>query len=353
MALLLADGFDLYANVADVVKSNWSSLNAAPGFSTSLGKYGGGCLTNSNQANSWHTSLGSIANSGSVYIAFWYYCAARASGGATDAIVRGSFLSGAIAFSVIHDTTGVVKVNNRLGAQIGSSSGAGTISNAAWHWVEILVSVGTSTANSTITLQINGATLVNSAAADIWLNANFDGRLETIEFAGSTGGARFDDVIIWDNSGSSFNSWPLGEMQIDTFIPNGDGTNTDWTRSTGATNYTLVDDGIGGTSNDDTDYLSSSTAGNKTDILMSNFAVLPASIKAVQIRARAKKTDAGVRTWRANAKVGVSVTNGPTVGQSTDYSWKRMGVFYVSPDTGVAWTAAKVNQMQVQLELVA
>ena len=130
-------------------------------------------------------------------------------------------------------------------------------------------------------------------------------------------------------------------------------TNNDWGKSTGSTRYTLVDDGISGTANDDTDYLTSSTVGDKTDIAMSNLSDNPTTIYATQMRVRAKKVDVGPRTYRVNALVSGSTSTGTTKGAPIEYCWHRSGFFYLDPNTSAAWTAAGINALQMQLELVS
>jgi len=51
----------------------------------------------------------------------------------------------------------------------------------------------------------------------------------------------FDDIIINDTTGASFNSWPMGIKCHKVAAPSGNGTYTDWTASAGA-DYECIDD---------------------------------------------------------------------------------------------------------------
>lgn len=346
------DGFDLYADRADVLKGGWSALNSGPSMSTSQGRYGGGCLTNNNSARAWVQSLGSIAGGSTVHFAFHYYVGALGSGTANDPIINIFDGTDTTMFRIEHNTSGDVKCYNAAGSQLGSTASAAIV-NTAWHWIEVKITFGTTSGNASAKVYLNGSLILNVSSVNIYVGTGINNRGQLVKFYGSNGGSRFDDVIIWDTSGSSVNSFPLGECKIDTLSPNADGTNNDWGKSTGSTRYTLVDDGISGTANDDTDYLTSSTVGDKTDIAMSNLSDNPTTIYATQMRVRAKKVDVGPRTYRVNALVSGSTSTGTTKGAPIEYCWHRSGFFYLDPNTSAAWTAAGINALQMQLELVS
>ncbi len=354
MALVFADGFDLYASTADVRKSPITTSNATiHTLSTSAGRYGGGCLVRSADGGTttWAVPTGILAQGSTIHFGFHYYVVNRAAGGATDPVCELMNNSATRLFRLEHDAGGNAKVFGQSAAQVGSTA-SGAFSNAAWHWIEAKIVLGTTDSNGEITVHVNGVQIVNVTGVDTFSGSTLANRGEYLTLRGSGGGSRFDDVMVWDTSGSSFNGYPLGESKIDTLIPNGDGTATSWTRSTGSTNFTLVDDVLAGASNDDTDYLSSSTVGHKTDLLLSNLADNPITIHAVQARVRARKEDAGTRTIRTNIKRSASVTNGSELGPSTEYSWRRHTPVYLDPGTASAFTTLNINALELQLEVV-
>ena len=352
MALLFADGFDIYADAADVLKGQWYRENAGnQTFSASNGRYSGGCIQNTVSTNGWHLGVGSIPNATTIFIAFHYYCVTNTGNGADDAILQGFSQSGNSLFKIGTNSSGDLRAYAQgvtTTTTVGTSAAA--FSNATWHWVEVKIVLGTTNTDGEITVQVNGTQLINATGIDTFLNSTATGRLESFGFYGGTGDCRFDDVIIYDSTGSHMNNF-LGETKIETIIPNGDGSTLDWTAS-GGTDFSTVDDGIG-VADDDTTYLSSSTATDVTELQMSNLSNNPTQIHGVQVRTRSRKEDAGARTYRTYAKSGASTENGITLGLTTAYCWRRNGVHYVDPNTSIAWTGSGVNGMHVGLELLS
>ena len=343
MAVLFMDGFDLYANIADVVKGGWWYENANQTFSTTNGRHGGGCLQNTVANASWGAPA-VIATGGTLILAFSFYLTNRASGGATDTVLSGRDRTGAQMFRLEMNTSGDLKAYNQPNSQVGSTASA-ALSDNAWHWIEVKVGLGTGAADGSIEVKINDVTVIGPVAS---IDTNTGNSLAYILFNGSAGDTRYDDVFIMDGTGTGMNDF-LGDMRIDTMIPNSDGTTTNWTASAGS-DYQCVDD-TPNAANDDTDYVYA-TAANTTELQMSNFGDNPTSVECVQIRARGNKTDAGDRTYRINLLSGGSQGDGTTLGFTVGYCWRRNGVFSRNPNGNAVWTKNTVNAIQLELELL-
>jgi len=346
MALLVADGFDIYADIADVRSSNWisESSSTAQTFSTSQGRYGGGCLKSNTALTGWYMGGFDLAPGQTIIIGFHYYMENRASNGTTDKLLRGWVRDGSTAlFYLENNASGDLKAFNQAGTQVGSTASA-ALSDASWHWIEVKVVLGTNDSTGSITVKVNDVTKITATSIDTYSS----GTLAFIQWLGSGGGWRMDDVIIMDGTGSYMNDF-LGETKIETLIPNADGSNTAWTASAGS-DYQCVDDGLG-VANDDTDYIESSTASQKSDFQFSNLNNNPTAIHAVQVRARAKKTDAGARSLRSFITSSASSENGTTMGLTTNYAWRRNGVHYRDPNGTIAWTGAAVDALKAGVEL--
>lgn len=344
MATLFMDSFDIYADAADAIVGGWTNENANQTFSTSNGRFGGGCLQNGVTTSGWHAPA-VVATGGTVIVAFAYW-ANHTGGGAADTLIEGRDRAGARLFRLEHNTSGDLKAYNQPNTQVGSTASA-AIATSTWVWIEMKVVLGTGAADGSIEVQVNGSTVIGPVTS---IDTNNGNALASIAFLGTAGDSRFDDVIIMDGTGTGMNAF-LGDTKIDAFVPNNDGTEVDWAASTGS-DYQCVDDGLAN-SNGDTDYVSSATATDKTDLQMGNFADNPPSAHCVQIRTRSRKTDAGDRTYRANLLSGGSTGNGTTVGLTTNYAWRRNGVFSRNPNGNVTWNKNAVNAAQVQLELIS
>lgn len=343
MTVLLADSFDLYADLADVTKSGWTWESANQTFSTTNGRFGGGCLQNAVSNAGWRAPA-IVAVGGTVIIAFAYYVSNRASGTATDTVLTGYDRAGSQLFRLEMNTSGDLKAYNQPNSQVGSTASA-VISDNAWHWIEVKVVLGTGAADGSIEVKLGGSTIIGPVTS---IDTNNGNDLSFVYFAGSNGDSRFDDVIIMDGNGTGMNDF-IGDSKIDVMIPNSDGSTTDWTASAGS-DYQCVDD-TPNAANDDTDYVYA-TSPNTTELQLSNFSDNPTTIHAVQVRTRSRKTDAGARTYRANILSGGSQGDGITMGLTTNYAWRRNGVFSRNPNGSVVWTKAAVNALQVELELL-
>lgn len=345
MTLIFADGFDLYADRNDVFKTGWAALDVSLGFSTSDGRFGGGCLVGNTASSIVCPVLLPLGST--VIVCFAYYFNNLSNTGATfRAVVSGRTQGNTSLFSVESNNVGTLRVFGQSGVQIGTDVSS-VFSNQTWHWVEVKAVVGTTNSDGAIEVRVDGNTVYSQTGIDTFNNAN--SVLDHLYFAGRAGGGiRIDDVIIMDGTGSTMNDY-LGDTRIDTLIPNSNGSLTDWAASSGS-QYQCVDDVLGG-ANDNTDYVSIASTG-KLDLQMSNIVGNPAVIHAVQTRARASKLNVGTRTFRTNLLSGAAVENGPVTGIGIGYSWMRNGIFHQDPNGNIPWSKAAVDALQVQLEML-
>lgn len=343
MATLFMDSFDIYANIADVIKAGWTQENGNQLFSTTLGRFGGGCLQNGVTTSGWHAPA-VVAVGGTVIVSFAYY-PVHTGGGASDTLIIGRDRAGSQLFRLEHNTSGDLKAYNQPNAQVGSTASAVLSAGSTWYWIEMKVVLGSGAANGSIEVQVNGSTVIGPVTS---IDTNNGNDLSHIFFAGTAGDSRFDDVVIMDGTGTGMNGF-LGDSKIDAMIPNGDGSEVDWAASAGS-DYQCVDDGLA-VSDDDTTYVSSATATDKNEFQMSNFADNPTAVHCVQIRTRARKTDAGNRGYRAYLLSGGSTGNGTSLGLTPEYCWRRNGVFSRNPNGSALWTKSTINALQVGIEV--
>jgi hypothetical protein len=132
-------------------------------------------------------------------------------------------------------------------------------------------------------------------------------------------------------------------------LPSGDTAQRDFSRSTGSTNFALVDEAV---QNGDTDYVFSGTPNHQDLYDLGDLATTPSSILAVQSRMFAKKSDTGARSGQIWVKSGATEVGGTDTTLGTSYGWLAR-VDTVDPNTGAPWTAAAVNALQVGPKVTA
>lgn len=150
----------------------------------------------------------------------------------------------------------------------------------------------------------------------------------------------FCDVVLCDGTAGEFDDVStLGDCRTDAHDPDANGGNSDWTRSTGADDYALLDESP---ANGDTDYIETSTVGHRTTVGVENFVASGNALKFVNLFWYVKKTDAG------SASVGPclrrNATNHDGTGQAVLDAYAYANQAYgTDPEAAGAWTEANYN----------
>lgn len=346
MALLFMDGFDCYASAAQAVDGGWNREDATNcTFSTTAGRFGGGSIGFLNTTHQWTRNIPVVAYGGTLFTAFAYYHTGSVAG---PSLLRVVSDANALLVLISHSASGAITFTPNSGTAT-TEAGASLTPNT-WHWVEIKIVLGTTASNGSCEIRIDGSTVINATSQDTNSSGSGAGFIELGAAAASGNEGHIDDVVIFDASGATFNTF-IGDSKITTHTPNGDAATVDWTASAGA-DYECVDE-TPSAANDDTDYISSSTAGQESRFTMTNLSGTPDTVHAVQVRYRAKKTDAGTRTVRGLINSSATESTGNTAGLTTAYRWFFGDLFPLNPNGSVAWTPAAVNALEVGVEVVA
>lgn len=168
-------------------------------------------------------------------------------------------------------------------------------------------------------------------------------------FAGQT--ARYDDLVIYDDQTTATTA-PIGDIRVETPLPNANGSSSQLVGSDGNStdNYLLVDETP---PNGDTDYVESSTVGDKDTYNMGALAVTSGTILAVQARLYARKTDAGARQVTPVYRLsGGTEADGTTQNLASSYT----SIIDTPQETkpgGGAWSIADVNGMEIGVKVAA
>jgi hypothetical protein len=207
---------------------------------------------------------------------------------------------------------------------------------------EISATINDTTGN--VVVRMNGITVI-SYTGDT-KNAGTNSTIDAFGL-GANGGmtAIIDDLYICDDSGAAPYNTFLGDVRVQTLVPNGAGSSTQFTPSTGA-NYTTVDE----LPYSSTDYVYSNTSGQRDTYTVSDLTGTP-TIYAVQNNVVAKRSDAGAISLRPAIKSGASVYYGTTVALGTS-DGTLTDLRTLDPNTSSTWTVSGVNALESGFEVV-
>lgn len=340
MALLLCDGFDSYSTATDLTQ-RWSS-QANTTYSATSGRFGGGGVTVSGSA----ISTGILKNLGversTLYVAGSFKTVAQNSSLLRPLV---SFLLGtaeqvslALTGSGTQSGLGVCVSLSGVSQQVGTSG----FTSGQWHRLEVWVTIADSTSGR-MKVWIDGAVALDyTGDTRTQISGNVAANTIGIGGSGGTGNSVWDDIIIWDDQGSTFNSAPsLGDLKIETLRPAADAS-TQFSRYSGGTNTANVQDSA---YDGDGSYVQSNTVGHKDLYDFGNLLSTPSSILGVVVNTTAKRTDTGSRTLASVIKSSSTESTATGVALTSTYSTIQ-SVHTTDPNTSSAWTETAVNALQ-------
>jgi len=217
-----------------------------------------------------------------------------------------------------------------------------------YDYIELKVKIHDTT--GTVDLRVNNVSVLSLTGQDT-RNGGTSGLINAVLISSIDYGSvsRLDDFYVCDTSGSRNNDF-LGDVRIQAIFPSATGNSSQWTANGAATNRECVDEI---TPNDDTDYISSSTATQKDTYVFGDVTPTSGTVKAVQHVLYARKDDAGTRTIRPVIR---HSTTDYTVGAGTNISITYAMIKDISetnPGTSTDWTISDVNNAEFGVELVA
>lgn len=194
---------------------------------------------------------------------------------------------------------------------------------------------------------VNGVQWLNLTSQDTKSTANaYATAIKWYQGNSAAGILDFSQIVVMNTTGSYMNDL-IGDIRLLTDPPTGDSATEQMSLSTGSNSFALVDETPG---NDDTDYIFDSVSGNTTRFTFPNLAVSPTTVFCVAERVKAKKTDAGAKTFNHNMSSNAVVDNGPNQSPGTSYTYFT-NVWYRNPDGTVAWTEATVNAAEIGVKI--
>lgn len=346
MSLLWVEGFD-GVNITTLKEKGWTMFSSNEGsVSTTGGRRGGGA---------WVAGLSAAYGSRIV----------KAVPGNPGTIVAGAAVSldtfevgtwndfmGVIdsggnihLYAQYNKLTGEVRVYKHDTSSVLCTSAAGVVPfGSGYHYIELRATISDTV--GAVDIHVDGVSVCSASGTDTRNGGNGDcGSVYFGLYIGYYGSIKVDDVYTCDTNGA-MNYDFLGDSRVDTIIPNGAGTNTQFTPLSGS-NYANVDESP---HDSDTTYNSSSTLNHIDTYAMSAIdAVTGSTIRGVQVNVVAKKDDAGSRSIGVIAYTGTIGISGNNALGTAYSSFSNM--FQLDPNTAAAWTEAGVNGMECGLKV--
>ena len=196
------------------------------------------------------------------------------------------------------------------------------------------------------TVYANGGSVLTASGQNTRNSAN--SQVTNFRVGKSSAGSSAEPVRTYDVTDLVVADAFAGDIKLIKLAPDGAGNYTDFSLTGAGANYQAVDEAP---ANDDTDYVSSATVGQRDSYTLAN---LPAGAlpKFVGAAHYAKKTDAGTRTFKPGLRISSTNYLGDEKFPSTSYRGYKH-VWDQNPNTSAAWAEAGVNSTELLAEVIS
>jgi len=209
------------------------------------------------------------------------------------------------------------------------------------YWIAGKVYIHASAGVITLTItgpgydNVTDINIVSGDAVDTMETANaYATKIGFSHFGGNN--ISIDNVHIYDGADAAPWDALSIERRVYYFLPTGDGSNIDFTASTGA-RYTCQDENP---KNDDTDYINSATVGHKNSVVIDDIPTV--TVDALNLIAAARRDDATAVGIKLFSKIsGTDYLSDELILGSAYVHLEKQ--WLVSPATTAAWEEAEVN----------
>lgn len=335
MTMLILEGFEGYADVADVRRRHILVQTGTP--TLVAGRYGGQALQMSTNNNFYLNEFGNPTT----FVLGWavYY-----SGTSLASFDMARFVDGITEHLVVRMQSGGRIVLDRGATEIDTASASPRLNS--WTYFEFKATIDNSV--GAYELRMDGVDIMSATGADTQNGAA--SQINLIELKRqSSGQEQYDDIYLLDDAGLTNNDF-LGDIHVQTVIPDGDGNQNDFTADSGLTNWEMVDDGD--SPDDDSTFNSSATLDDSELYTHTALAGTFDTVYAIVVRNHVRKENAGDRSVRALIRSNTDQAESAAVGLSTD--WRYLdGLFETDPQGGGAWTETRVNACEMGMTIEA
>lgn len=357
MALLYMDGFD----VQDA-SLRWAQTGVASDYTyavaTRLGS-GKAVTINTTSTNTSSSMIKGFPASASVYVGAAIQVGLEVDTGTNNptanlfGIYTDSGATGHVYIRRLNTNTIAVYRGDPAAGSLGSPSGTLIASSPAstldgnWHYIELYVTIHDTTGR--VTVKVDGTTVIDFTGdtRNGGTSTNIDAvRFRTGKYLSNNNSViTIDDLYVCDITGTINNTF-LGDVRVQTLLPNAAGSSTQLAPTGSANNWANVNE----VPFNNATYNASGTVGQLDLYGLSDLTAGTNSIMGVQTVAHMQKSDAGT----ANAKV--AVKSGGTVYYDTTRSLGTSATGYTQvretdPATSVAWTVSAANSLEAGMEV--
>lgn len=258
-----------------------------------------------------------------------------------------------IQVSVVIQSTGIIEVKrgDRSGTSLGATATPAVVAEAYQH-IETLATFDNSTGS--VEVRVNGVTVLSISGADTAASLNEESSQVALACGSNSGSADhgvttdIDDYFCYDDTGS-YNNTFIGDRRVLTLFPNADTAQEDWVPSAGSDSFAMVDEAD---PDDDGTYISAAAGLSPNPVTEFDLSDMPAgvaSISAVQLVHRSRKTDAG------DANIQLSAVSASSEATGTDRPITEAYTYYhdvveADPDTSTPFTPSAVDALKLKIE---
>ena len=221
-----------------------------------------------------------------------------------------------------------------------------------WFYLECKITIGNP---GTVELFVDGQS-IGSASGNLQMSANsYVNRVSFNSFnnyaGGVTGGSwNADDFYVVDPTVLTGSTDVLGEVRIQTKVPDADGYQNDWLRSQGSVSANNVNT-LPVSFNTTTKYNYSGTVGAIDLYSIANFTV-SGTIFAVQENIAFKKDDVGNRKIATILRTAAQNYTGPSEPCYSSYTYSG-NIWEQNPSTGLPWQLTDLNLAEFGITVAA
>lgn len=234
--------------------------------------------------------------------------------------------------AVVNSVNGISLYN---GSTLLASSAPALLAINTYTWLELKAN----STEGTLEARVNGIPAVSASGLTFGPLTNFG--------VGKTSGAttaRFDDVVVWDNSDTVNNDW-IGDTFVLVAPPTADGAINEWAASTGTDRWALIDEAAPS----ETDFISAAAVGQANEFAHAALNLPAGSVAAIGVQARAYKNDAGA----SSVILGIASGSQTSMSGELALSTGVVGHAHIAnrnPNGNVPWTqsAAQAARLRVQ-----
>ena len=337
MALRFMDGFDHYTTLTQKWNSGGGSISAGNG------RYGAGYR----HANAEQLIKGLDAQA--TWIVGYAAKVQTLPSGSQRMGLLGLFDTGVNQVNFMLNGAGSIEV--RRSGMNGTLLGSGSVvlSEGVWYYLEFKATISDTVGVAVV--RVNGVIDLNLSSVDTRQAGTTANTINIGERSGTPPGFYdVDDLYICDATGGSPADDFLGDCRVEALLPDGNGTTSNLVGSDGNStdNYLLVDEAA---PNGDTDYVESSTPGDKDTYTFGNLASTSGTVYGVQVLPYAEKTDAGSRTIASIARL--SATEVDSADKALASSYAYLPDIRETKPGGGAFSISDVNSTEFGVKVTA